>query len=415
MIEPIGSDQDSDNISDEEEGVLDLNLKDFDEEKELDELYEQESSDEDITTAWGDDKKAYYDTNYAGGEVIDDVSDAEEAALEEEREALAIQKQMIATLSEDDFDLNRFQLPAGDMQKPKEEIQSVPQDISKLSREEKLKILLRESPELFELLEDFRRNMCEMKDRTYPLVVRSREGEFPNKMGVEYLETKLKLQFNYCINILFYLVLRSQQYEHLKHHPVIAHLVKLRALVGKLKQLDDNMAVEVNQLLNTETEDVALIGTSRTEMKQRKKQTRQRGKKRKAEVAEEEMETWEATQEEQVDDDPLGYYERVKREKADRKMAKADKLQPHFEQISQEEEHAPGDKRAISYQIAKNKGLLPHRKKEQRNPRVKHRRKYRSALIKRKSQIRPVVDPVEHYGGELSGIRSHLTKSVKIH
>ena len=38
------------------------------------------------------------------------------------------------------------------------------------------------------------------------------------------------------------------------------------------------------------------------------------------------METWEATQEEQVDDDPLGYYERVKREKADRKMAKADKL-----------------------------------------------------------------------------------------
>lgn len=84
----------------------------------------------DITTAWGDDKKAYYDTNYAGGEVIgmiqcnidelivigggtsclDDVSDAEEAALEEEREALAIQKQMIATLSEDDFDLNRFQV-----------------------------------------------------------------------------------------------------------------------------------------------------------------------------------------------------------------------------------------------------------------------------------------------------------------
>ena len=69
--------------------------------------------------------------------------------------------------------------------------------------------------------------------------------------------------------------------------------------MGKLKQLDDNMAVEVNQLLNTETEDVALIGTSRefivfggtggllkgainvyigTEMKQRKKQTRQRGK-----------------------------------------------------------------------------------------------------------------------------------------
>lgn len=29
-------------------------------------------------------------------------------------------------------------------------------------------------------------------------------------------------------------------------------------------------------------------------------------------------------------------------------------------------------KRAITYQISRNKGLMPKRKKEQRNPRVKH-------------------------------------------
>ena len=38
------------------------------------------------------------------------MSDAEEAALAEEREALAIQKRMLATLDEDDFDLDRFKV-----------------------------------------------------------------------------------------------------------------------------------------------------------------------------------------------------------------------------------------------------------------------------------------------------------------
>lgn len=44
-------------------------------------------------------------------------------------------------------------------------------------------------------------------------------------------------------------------------------------------------------------------------------------------------------------------------------------------------------KRPITYQIAKNKGLTPHRKKELRNPRVKHRMKYRKAKIRRKGQV----------------------------
>lgn len=45
-------------------------------------------------------------------------------------------------------------------------------------------------------------------------------------------------------------------------------------------------------------------------------------------------------------------------------------------------------KRAITYEMAKNKGLTPHRKKEQRNPRVKHRMKYRKAVIRRKGAVR---------------------------
>src|SRR5687767_12311752 len=54
-----------------------------------------------------------------------------------------------------------------------------------------------------------------------------------------------------------------------------------------------------------------------------------------------------------------------------------------FIRVVYEEEILPdGSKRQINYQILKNKGLTPHRKKEQRNPRVKHRNKYEKAKKK---------------------------------
>ena len=59
-------------------------------------------------------------------------------------------------------------------------------------------------------------------------------------------------------------------------------------------------------------------------------------------------------------------------------------------------------------------GLTPHRKKEQRNPRVKHRKKFDKALKKRRSQIPDMREQGGSYGGEKSGIKSGLTKSTKL-
>lgn len=46
-----------------------------------------------------------------------------------------------------------------------------------------------------------------------------------------------------------------------------------------------------------------------------------------------------------------------------------------------------GEKRSITYQMAKNKGLMPKRSKESRNPRVKHKEKFKKALKKRRSIV----------------------------
>jgi U3 small nucleolar RNA-associated protein 3 len=73
-----------------------------------------------------------------------------------------------------------------------------------------------------------------------------------------------------------------------------------------------------------------------------------------------------------------------------------------------------GDKRKATYQILKNKGLIPKRKKEQRNPRVKQRNKYERAQKKLKTVKRIVAPLTGAYGGEMTGIKSNLARSVKL-
>jgi len=74
-----------------------------------------------------------------------------------------------------------------------------------------------------------------------------------------------------------------------------------------------------------------------------------------------------------------------------------------------------GKKRAASYEIIKNRGLTPHRKKSNRNPRVKKREKYAKALVSRKGQVREVITgQAGSYSGESTGIKSGIARSRKI-
>ena len=73
-------------------------------------------------------------------------------------------------------------------------------------------------------------------------------------------------------------------------------------------------------------------------------------------------------------------------------------------------------KRQISYQIQKNKGLMPHRRKEVRNPRVKKRMMYEKSQKTLRS-VKATFKGGEGkggYQGELSGINTRVVKSVKL-
>ncbi|GAB1320146.1 something about silencing protein 10 [Madurella fahalii] len=86
------------------------------------------------------------------------------------------------------------------------------------------------------------------------------------------------------------------------------------------------------------------------------------------------------------------------------------------DRVVETEQLGPDGKRQITYQIQKNKGLTPHRKKEVRNPRVKKRMKFEEKQKKLRS-VKAVYKGGEGpggYQGETSGIKTGLIKSVKL-
>lgn len=122
------------------------------------------------------------------------------------------------------------------------------------------------------------------------------------------------------------------------------------------------------------------------------------------------------------DEDDNEYYDALKQNKelksANRKLAHAAAVKAAKEGKLAElqEEIGQDGKRAINYQILKNKGLTPHRKKEYRNSRVKKRKQYEAAKKKLKS-VRQVYDSEKTrgpYEGEKTGIKKGLSRSVKL-
>lgn len=70
-------------------------------------------------------------------------------------------------------------------------------------------------------------------------------------------------------------------------------------------------------------------------------------------------------------------------------------------------------KRPINYTIMKNRGFSARKAKENRNPRLKKRRKYERA-IKKLGSFKRLAKPLEgHYSGERNGIRDDVSRSRK--
>lgn len=400
---------DEEEDGEEEEEVLALDVADEDDEDDEDgESGDGEDDDDgssvqseadvDPSLSWGQRKKLYYDTDYGSKSRRKQTQqELEEEEKEEEEEAQLIQKRLTQGLQEDDFGITLVEAFAKAVPQENEVETRVVKNLAKLSVKEKLKMLQKESPELLELIEDLKVKLREMKDELEPLLQLVEQGVIPSGKGSQYLRIKYNLYLNYCSNISFYLILKARR-TPVHGHPVIERLVTYRNLINKLSIMDQKLSSEIRHLLTFKDDPEKL---------------RQNLKVRKTKITPKSvLGTGAATTQNSDDSDldeeaALKYY----KEMEERQKLKRKKEDNSTEEQTAEEQNA---KRAITYQIAKNRGLTPRRKKIDRNPRVKHREKFRRAKIRRRGQVREVRREEQRYSGELSGIRAGVKKSIKL-
>ncbi|CAG8462885.1 8584_t:CDS:2 [Scutellospora calospora] len=326
-------------------------------------------------STWGSRKENYYNADE-----ISNLSDARE----EEEEALKLQKKRISQMTEDDFleidgelleskTIDRKPIDyADDFDLMSFDGEVLDKERKDLSRDGITKIIKPESPELIELLTEFKEKSSILWNTITPLLDKARQKNLIHDPAMKFISIKHQILVHYLINISFYLALKSSGTQNLREHPVIDVLVKFKMTLNKLERLECNIGAFIGSFVNKlEQADQADVS---------------------------EVKINESKNEEQL----MKQLKQIETEYHNNKNVNEDSI------ITE------GAKRQINYQILKNKGLTPYRKKEQRNPRVKHRNRYEKAKKKIKSIKRVFSQQEGSYGGEKTGIKTGLSRSIKL-
>jgi U3 small nucleolar RNA-associated protein 3 len=124
----------------------------------------------------------------------------------------------------------------------------IQRDSASLSREDREEAVLKDAPELLSLLQDLAGSFHEVRTRTSPLLAELHSGGLATDAGISYLETKHMLLLMYCLNSLFYVLLKLEG-RPVSEHPVITRLVTIKAFLEKLRPIDKRLKSQIDKLL----------------------------------------------------------------------------------------------------------------------------------------------------------------------
>ncbi|KAG5327466.1 SAS10 protein, partial [Pseudoatta argentina] len=352
----------------------------------------QEDYDMPNDRAWGSKAKAFYSsdfkyTDYASAPQKDLIN----AEMEEEEGKRLHLRAMGQHLTLDGSNLN------------KNKVAEIIED-SIIVQENRKQVSDKES--FMIMVNTFKECMLEAKDILAPFLELVKDGTCPECNAVTFFRTKYEVILNYCTNISFCLMLKMKELP-IKTHPVVKRLEQYRQLLDELQSEQGDLLEQVTEILKAVKEGRPLYSISDGSLVQSSKKIPRLTNltklinKRKAVIREEKLLSNSIDKEASMDVDI--------EEKYDDESVTDEKDDTILNTMNEEDA-----KRAITYQMAKNRGLTPYRKKELRNPRVKHRNKYRKAIIRRKGAVREVRKELTRYAGEISGIKAGVKKGIKL-
>ncbi|MFH4974843.1 hypothetical protein AB6A40_001552 [Gnathostoma spinigerum] len=327
---------------------------------------------------WGRKKAVFYDTSYVdedwGGM---NESDEELANLEEE-DATRRQKKLDATLASVRCDITA--------QKGLED--SAPQEdrvnVNVMTEPEKLDYFLRVNPEFEQIFREYSRTREIMVGKVLPLKkIIEAIGKDNNCTLKMQLVGVLRTFSSYLLNILFYIRMKmkgnwaeSSKKKYLDTHPVLDAIMEGKEMLVKAENFIESNAESLEKIMNRVEKGKSIKAYTSDVNETGREQKRKRGVKSVIMSTSDNMEEDMDIAEEQIDDnDP---------------------------------------KRSITYQMKKNKGLSTKRKKGTQHSRVKKRKQFEKAMVKKRSQRPDVRHELTPYGGEQRGIRVSTVKSIKL-
>lgn len=413
----LDADDDSDDSgSEQEDGDIDQ-FRDSDDEEDEDEGLPD-------VRAWGKKKQAYYDTNFVDQDYATYSAKEEELAALEAQEAKSIQQRLAKQLNESDFSLDVL-APTEQAVDREDDASKLTTDFSKLTVREKQMLFKKDSPEFEGLVEDMHHHLEESQAILLPFLDYCKQNNVTGLPIIKFAKTLNNLYLNYGNNVAYYLILKAKRIP-VKSHPVVKRLVQMRQLIEQLVQRYDKIVKpEIERLMadlqaGKEIEIVPL----QTQIQPKKLRNLMRSFSGDDDDDEQEQ------SDDDDDDDFLDVQPKTKRMKLDSGEQHQQK-QPGLGEASENDEEGVEEegghdedeegedmgqeRRPINYQISKNKGLTPHKHRaDQRNPRVRNRKRFMKAVKRRKGAIRLPRTEIPKYEGEKTGIKAYLKRSINI-
>jgi len=425
----LGSESDSESSEEEEIYNVAPSSSDEEEEEDYDEDEEASEMEDELdlpgvasSKAWGTNKKTYYDAD-----TYDHLEghERDEALENEAAEARKVQEQLI-----DDFDLmpklsRKRKAEGGEAggEVSVDDKDYIKKDYSDMTEEE-LKEEVHKKNKLILPLE----HMLEKKTEEFKLMEKVLDLVFLKRFKLKTSRWAVKRYLtlgNTCDYMKFYLLSKQTTHED-PNNEIEQGLLKAVKRLDKEDKTMTGLKPLFEFMLSDEQKDYWLQGADKIQKPVHLKTML----KEIEEYQENHQDEYQQFREARIGEwlkimKEKGLSPKVSKKKAEvaRKKMRMTEESSEEESSSNEEEseseEEEEEKREMTRQMEKNTGYKKSqasRKKAKlrRNPRVKHKEKYRRAEIRRKGAVRPVVTEVKKYQGERSGIRGTVIRSTKL-